>query len=102
MLDLDGAAAGEALRVLEHEAAGGDRPGVDADVALDDDLGGGLLAGGHEGDGRGGEEGESELGHFRFVCVCGGRSGERTARRRRGRRVRRVGQLKRRALAANL
>ena len=64
MLDLDGAAAGEALRVLEHEARGGDRPGVDADVALDDDLGGGLLAGGHEGDGRGGEEGESELGHF--------------------------------------
>ena len=64
MLDLDGAAAGEALRVLEHEAARGDRPGVDADVALDDDLGGGLLAGGHEGDGRGGEEGESELGHF--------------------------------------
>ena len=45
MLDLDGAAAGEALRVLEHEAARGDRPGVDADVALDDDLGGGLLAG---------------------------------------------------------
>ena len=38
MLDLDGAAAGEALRVLEHEAARGDRPGVDADVALDDDL----------------------------------------------------------------
>ena len=64
MLDLDGAAAGEALRVLEHEAARGDRPGVDADVALDDDLGGGLLAGRHEGDGRGGEEGESELGHF--------------------------------------
>ena len=65
VLDLDGAAAGEALRVLEHEARGGDRPGVDADVALDDDLGGGLLAGGHEGDGRGGEESESELGHFR-------------------------------------
>ena len=64
MLDLDGAAAGEALLVLPERAGGVDRPGVDADVALDDDLGGGLLAGGHEGDGRGGEEGESELGHF--------------------------------------
>ena len=69
MLDLDGAAAGEALLVLPERAGGVDRPGVDADVALDDDLGGGLLAGGHEGDGRGGEESESELGHFRlFVC----------------------------------
>ena len=75
MLDLDGAAAGEALLVIPERAGGVDRPGVDADVALDDDLGGGLLAGGHEGDGRGGEEGESELGHFRlFVCV--GTSGE--------------------------
>ena len=64
MLDLDGAAAGEALLVIPERAGGVDRPGVDADVALDDDLGGGLLAGGHEGDGRGGEEGESELGHF--------------------------------------
>jgi len=69
VLDLDGAAAREALLVLPERAGGVDRPGVDADVALDDDLGGGLLAGGHEGDGRGGEEGESELGHFRFVCL---------------------------------
>ena len=75
MLDLDGAAAGEALLVVPERAGGVDRPGVDANVALDDDLGGGLLAGGHEGDGRGGEESESELGHFRlFVCV--GTSGE--------------------------
>jgi len=64
VLDLDGAAAGEALLVLPERAGRVDRPGVDANVALDDDLGGGLLAGGHEGDGRGGEEGESELGHF--------------------------------------
>ena len=63
------AAAGEALRVLEHEAARAPRPGVDADVALDDDLGGGCEAGRHEGDGRGGEEGESELGHFDLLVL---------------------------------
>ena len=45
-----------------RRAGGGDRAGVDADVALDDHLGGGLLARRHEGDGGGGEESESELG----------------------------------------
>ena len=46
-------------------------PGSTPMSPLTIDLGGGLLAGGHEGDGRGGEESESELGHFR-LCVCEG------------------------------
>jgi len=38
VLDLDRAAAGEALDVLEEGAGGGDRPGVDANVGRVGDL----------------------------------------------------------------
>ena len=67
VLDLDGAAAREALLVLPERARGLDRPGVDADVGrrVDGRAGRGAAAAAEvEGDGRGGEEGESELGHF--------------------------------------
>merc|ERR1719460_3210043 len=52
VLDLDGAAAREALLVLPERARGLDRPG------------GAAAAAEVEGDGRRGEEGEGELGHF--------------------------------------
>merc|ERR1719460_1126356 len=67
VLDLDGAAAREALLVLPERARGLDRPGVDADVRrrVDGRAGrGGAAAAEVEGDDRRGEEGEGELGHF--------------------------------------
>ena len=68
VLDLDGAAAREALLVLPERARRLDRPGVDADVGrrVDGRAGRGAAAAAEvEGGGRGGEEGEGELGHFR-------------------------------------
>ena len=70
MLDLDGAAAGEALLVVPERAGGVDRPGVDADVALDDDLGGGLLAGGQKAT-AGGERARASLAILDCLSVSG-------------------------------
>jgi hypothetical protein len=86
VLDLDGAAAREALLVLPERARRLDRPGVDADVGrrVDGRAGRGAAAAAEvEGGGRGGEEGESELGHFN---ICGGREFLRRPRRRKASR----------------
>ena len=72
---IDGAAAGEPSIVLEHEAARGDRPGVDADVALAG-VAWAACWRAPRGDGRGGEEGEAS-GHFDDVCGRCGRWADR-------------------------
>ena len=86
VLDLDGAAAREALLVLPERALRLDRPGVDADVGrrVDGRAGRGAAAAAEvEGNSRRSEESESELGHF---IVCGGREFLRRPRRRKASR----------------